>query len=138
MSGVFFDTNVLLYLLSADEGKANTAEAVLEQGGTISVQVLNEAASVCTRKLKMAWPEVHEFLAGVKACCKVLSLTQPIHEQALSLAQRYQLSVYDALICAAALSSGAQTLLTEDMHDGLVLGNLTLRNPFKHLRPGIS
>lgn len=131
MSGVFFDTNVLLYLLSADEGKANTAEALLVQGGTISVQVLNEAASVCTRKLKMAWPEVHEFLDGVKACCKVLPLSQQLHEQALGLAQRNQLSVYDALICAAALSSGAQTLLTEDMHAGLVLGDMTLRNPFK-------
>ena len=50
---VFLDTNVLLYLLSADEAKANTAEALLAQGGLVSVQVLNEAASVCLRKLKL-------------------------------------------------------------------------------------
>jgi predicted nucleic acid-binding protein len=64
MSGVFFDTNVLLYLLSADERKADIAEATLAKGGIISVQVLNEATSVCVRKLKMPWPEVHEFLAS--------------------------------------------------------------------------
>ena len=131
MSGVFLDTNVVLYLLSADERKANIAEAILVKGGTISVQVLNEAASVCIRKLKMPWSEVHEFLDGVKACCEVLPLTLTIHEQALTLAERYQLSIYDALVCAAALEGEAHTLLTEDMHESLVLGNLKLENPFK-------
>lgn len=131
MSGVFLDTNVVLYLLSADERKANIAEAILAKGGTISVQVLNEAISVCIRKLKMPWPEVHEFLDGVRACCEVLPLTLIIHEQALTLAERYQLSIYDALVCAAALEGEAHTLLTEDMHEGLVLGNLKLENPFK-------
>ncbi len=46
MRPVFFDTNLVLYLLSADEHKANTAEALLAQGGMVSVQVLNEAVSV--------------------------------------------------------------------------------------------
>jgi predicted nucleic acid-binding protein len=36
---------VVLYLLSADEKKANRAEAVIGKGATISVQVLNEVAS---------------------------------------------------------------------------------------------
>ena len=131
MSGVFLDTNIVLYLLSADERKANITEAILAKGGTVSVQVLNEAVSVCIRKLKMPWPEVHEFLDGVKACCEVLPLTLTMHEQALTLAERYQLSIYDALVCAAALEGEADTLLTEDMHAGLVLGNLKLENPFK-------
>jgi predicted nucleic acid-binding protein len=130
VSGVFVDTNVLLYVLSADERKANIAEAILGKGATISVQVLNEAASVCVRKLKMSWPEVHELLNGIKACCEVLPLTLSIHEQALVLAERFQLSIYDALVCAAAQEARAQTLLTEDMHEGLVLGKLKLVNPF--------
>ena len=49
MGRVFFDTNVVLYLLSADERKADIAEALLAKGGVVSVQVLNEAASVCRR-----------------------------------------------------------------------------------------
>jgi len=35
----FLDTNILLYLLSADTAKADRAEAVVAAGGTISVQV---------------------------------------------------------------------------------------------------
>ena len=75
MRPVFFDTNVVLYLLSADEHKADAAEALLAQGGWVSVQVLNEAASVCRRKLKLPWLEVHELLAAVKACCEVVPLS---------------------------------------------------------------
>lgn len=69
MRPVFFDTNVVLYLLSSDVHKADAAEALRTQGGVVSVQVLNEAASVCRRKLKLPWPEVYELLNGVKACC---------------------------------------------------------------------
>ncbi len=57
---VFFDTNVLLYLLSSDEAKASRAEEVIAVGGVISVQVLNELASVASRKLRMSWPEILE------------------------------------------------------------------------------
>ncbi len=130
MRSVFFDTNVVLYLLSADEHKANAAEALLAQGGWVSVQVLNEAASVCRRKLKLPWAEVHELLAAVKACCDVAPLSLAAHEQALHLAERYHLSLYDALICASAQEVGAEALFTEDLQDGLTLGQLRVRNPF--------
>ena len=46
----FFDTNVLLYLLSGDAAMAERADAVVAQGGTVSVQVLNEFAAVAMRK----------------------------------------------------------------------------------------
>ena len=46
----FFDTNVLLYLLSADAAKADRAEELLAIGGTISVQVLNEFADVASQQ----------------------------------------------------------------------------------------
>ena len=59
---VFFDTNVLLYLLSADEAKADAAERALGQGGCISVQVLNELTNVCRRKLDMPWSRLHALL----------------------------------------------------------------------------
>jgi len=130
MRAVFFDTNVVLYLLSADARKADAAEALLAQGGKVSVQVLNEAASVCRRKLRLPWSEVHELLDAVKACCEVVPLSLSAHERALHLAERYQLSLYDALICASAQEVDAEVLYTEDLQDGLVLGRLHVRNPF--------
>jgi predicted nucleic acid-binding protein len=47
----FFDTNVLLYLLSEDAAKADRAEELIANGGVISVQVLNEFAVVASRKV---------------------------------------------------------------------------------------
>ena len=52
MSGDFFDANVLLCFTSEETEKADRAQALVRAGGRISVQVLNEAASVMRRKLK--------------------------------------------------------------------------------------
>ena len=130
MSGVFLDSNVLLYLLSADARKADIAEALLAQGPVISVQVLNEVTSVCLRKLRMPWPEVLDLLVVVKAACQVVPLTVETHAQAVRLARQHLLSFYDAHILATAMASGAHTLMSEDMHDGLSLEGLRICNPF--------
>jgi predicted nucleic acid-binding protein len=130
MSGEFFDTNVVLYLLD-DGPKAETAERLLGRGGIISVQVLNEALVNCRRKAGMSWDETAEFLNAVQRLCTVTGLTVETHTLGRALAERYRLSVYDAMIVAAALVAGASVLWTEDMQDGLVVeGMLTLRNPF--------
>lgn len=50
---VFFDTNVLLYLVSSEPANADRAEELIGAGGVISVQVLNEFASVALRKFAM-------------------------------------------------------------------------------------
>ena len=99
----FADTNVILYLLSQDTQKADQAEAVLNQGVTISVQVLNETTQVLRRKIKLSWPEIHTFLSLIKSLCSVQALTLETHTQGLKLAERYQFSVYDAMIVSAAL-----------------------------------
>jgi predicted nucleic acid-binding protein len=128
----FFDTNVLLYLLSADTGKADRAEELLAGGGSVSVQVLNEFASVASRKLRMAWDEIEEALGSVREACGVEPLSLSTHDAALKLAPRYNLSFYDALIAAAAHACGCTILYSEDMHDGLVIERtLTIRNPFR-------
>ena len=131
MSKPFVDSNVILYLLSGDGAKADRAQAVLEAGAVISVQVLNEVTSVCLRKLKMPWHEVDALLLAVKAACEVLPLTVASHEKAVKLAKRFQLSFFDANIVASALMSGAPVLLSEDMHRGMLIDGLVIQNPFK-------
>jgi len=127
----FFDTNVVLYLLSADTAKADRAEELLAIGGTISVQVLNEFVAVASRKLRMSWIEIREVLAQVRAVCAVEPMTIETHEGALRLAERYGFSIYDALIVSAALLADCKTLHSEDMQDGQVIDRtLTIRNPF--------
>lgn len=131
VSKPFLDSNVVLYLLSGDTAKADQAQALLEAGAVISVQVLNEVTSVCLRKLKMSWAEVDALLLAVKAACEVLPLTVGSHEKAVEIAKRYQLSFYDANIVACACLSGAPVLLSEDMHSGLLVDGLVIQNPFK-------
>ena len=127
----FFDSNVVLFLLSADTAKADRAEQLLATGGTISVQVLNEFAAVASRKLRMSWSEIREVLAQVRAVCAVEPMTLETHERALRIAERYGLSIYDALIVSAALLANCKTLHSEDMQDGQVIERqLTIRNPF--------
>lgn len=130
MSAVFVDSNVILYLLSGDVAKADRAESILDAGGIISVQVLNEVTSVCLRKLKMTWEEIDAVLLAVKAACDVVPLTLESHEKAVQISKRYQLSFYDAHICAAAILSGAKLLLSEDMQDGMKIDALFVKNPF--------
>jgi predicted nucleic acid-binding protein len=130
VSRPFFDSNVILYLLSGDVTKADRAQSLLAAGAVISVQVLNEVTSVCQRKLKMPWAEIDTLLLAVKAACKVVPLTVASHEKAVELAKRYQLSFYDANIVASAIIAGAPALLTEDMHNGLLIDGLKLQNPF--------
>ena len=128
----FFDTNIVLYLLSADQAKADRAEALLAEGGIISVQVLNEFAAVASRKLGMSWPEIREVLDQVRAVSSVEPLLVETHQRGLSVAERYDLSLYDALIVAAALISGCSTLYSEDMQHGQIIeGQLTICNPFR-------
>lgn len=127
----FFDTNVILYLLSGDAAKADRAERLLAGGGVISVQVLNEFASVAVRKLGMPWPEVREVLQAVRALCRVEPLTVEVHDRGLDLSERYGFSVYDSMILASALLGGCGVVLTEDLQPGQRIENvLTGMNPF--------
>ena len=127
----FLDSNVVLYLLSDNQTKANCCEEIVEQGGVISVQVLNECVNVMLKKLAMVRPEIDEFLAVIKSICDIVPLSVEVHEGALELLDRYQLSWYDALIVSAAIESDCETLWSEDMHNGLVVNKtMTIRNPF--------
>lgn len=129
-TGAFLDSNVVLYLLSGDSRKADQAQALLQAGPVISVQVLNEVTSVCKRKLGMPWSEVQTVIDTVKAFCRVETLTTQSHALAITLAERYQLSFYDAHIVASAILANAQTLYSEDMHNGLQIQGLHIQNPF--------
>jgi predicted nucleic acid-binding protein len=126
----FFDTNVLLYLLSGNAAKADRAEQLIAGGGVISVQVLNEFASVAARKLSLAIPDIREILATVRAACTVVPVDIETHDAALDIAARYAFSIYDALIVAAAVRADCAVLYTEDLHPGQRIGRLTIRNPF--------
>jgi len=129
----FFDTNVLVYVVGQDDERTGPAEALLADGGIVSVQVLNELAAVAHRKLGMSWEEITEALAAIRVLCPgPVPLTLDTHDAALRVASRYGFRIYDALVVAAALEAGCATLYSEDLQAGQVVDRtLTIRNPFK-------
>ncbi len=133
MSRAFFDTNILLYTLSDGDTRQAPAVKALQDGGTISVQVLNEFANAAYRKFKLPWPDTVRVLGALRLLLGPPEpLTVATHETAVRLAARDGIAFYDALIVASALEAGCVTLLTEDLQDGRIIeGRLTIRNPFR-------
>ncbi|MGD0762023.1 MAG: PIN domain-containing protein [Roseiarcus sp.] len=126
----FFDTKVLAYSVTSDPRKLR-ADRILSHGGVISAQVLNEFANVARNKLRKSWPEIEYAVERIcRAVDAVVPLTRAINAAALALARDHGFSFYDALIVAAAIEAGCDTLYSEDMQDGRAIGGLTIRNPF--------
>ena len=134
----FIDTNVLIYWVD-DSSRADVVEQLLAQQAVISVQVLNEFANVLRKKRAMSLPDVETLCATLIDTCHVVDVSVRTHQTALQLMARYNLSVYDANIVAAAAMSNCAFLYTEDMQDGLNVrvpesdraDALLIRNPFR-------
>jgi predicted nucleic acid-binding protein len=132
----FLDTNILLYAYDQDApAKRSVALRLVEEGWealgdtAISVQVLQEvyvnlekhgvARSQATRIVRdyAQWPVVENTLA--------------LLDLALSEQSRWHISLWDALILAAARASGATLLFTEDFNYGQDYGGIRAINPFR-------
>ncbi len=127
---VAFDSNVLLYL-AGNDAKAERAAELLSAGGVVNPLVLTEIARVTRRKWRWDWPATHDLLATIRVNTTCLPLSCDAHERGIWYAERYRLQVFDAVIIAAAAGAGCATLWSEDMHNGLVVDGLTVRNPFR-------
>lgn len=129
---IFFDTDILIHAVTDFDRRHAIAQARLAEGGTISVQVLNEFVNVARRKLKLDWPELDAALSVIRALCgppRPVLLTT--HERALGIARGSGFAIFNSLIIAAALEAGCKTLLSEDLQHGQVIEDrLTIRNPF--------
>ena len=126
----FLDTNVLVYAQGSGP-KSEVARQLLLDGGVISVQVLNECAAVLRRKFRLEWDMIADILADIHtALGPVRSIDIKTHANALALARSHGFNFYDALIVASAIAAGCDMLLTEDLHPGLRIANLTVVNPF--------
>ena len=131
----FIDTNILVYADSADEpAKQQVAIQLLTQLrlaglGVISTQVLNEYCNVALNKLKRSHAGLRAQLQFFKQF-EVVNVTPEIIEAAVDLHQTRALSYFDALMVAAAQTSGCGVLLSEDMQAGEVVGGVRIWSPF--------
>ena len=131
----FFDTNVLLYGYDLDAPeKRDIALGLIEQAwsdldrSAISVQVLQEFFVNFVRRGHS--PGEAAALVGDFSHWPIIDNTLALFKLGVSLQTRWQLSLWDAMILAAAHSSGSRELLTEDLNHGQDYGGVTAVNPF--------
>lgn len=130
-----FDTNLLVYADSADEPdrQSRAIDLVKEHrtAGTavLSTQVLQEFVNVALRKLELPPALIRERLAFYSRF-EMVPASPELMAGALDMHVLHGLSFYDALILQAAIASGCQQLLSEDMQHGATFGGVRIVNPF--------
>jgi predicted nucleic acid-binding protein len=128
---VFVDTNVVVYAFGRDEAKAAISEAILADQPTVSVQVISEFLNVCRVKLGLAIQVRHRLAQELLAGCNVVAIDARVVAKAMEIEREARIAYWDALIVAAALLAGCDTLYSEDFQHGYVFENrLTVVNPF--------
>lgn len=132
---VFLDTNILVYAYDLDAGpKRAIALALVEQGWqkpgstAISVQVLQELYVNLARKGRTH--EEARLILDDLSHWQVIENSLLLLRAALDIKDRWQTSLWDALILAAARDSGAPTLVSEDLSHGQDYGDVRVVNPF--------
>ena len=130
---ITIDSNIAVYAYSDHDAKAGIAADLLAASDFLSVQVLNEFATVARRKQGKSWGEITRAVASIRSLVgSVHAIDEAANAQALRLAERYQLALYDALMLAVALAGGARTIYSEDMqHDLVIDGTLRIVDPFR-------
>ncbi len=128
---VFADTNIVLYTIGQDAHKASIARRIIAAHPNVSTQVINEATSICLRKLGFTREQAYVFAEEIMRRTQVLPVDELVTRKSAELAIRYQLSNWDALIVSAAVLAGCETLYSEDLQHGQVIEGLTVENPFR-------
>jgi len=131
----FLDTNILLYAYDLDAvGKRERALELVEEGWNrlgetaVSVQVLQEI-HVNLERRGVAREKIHQIVRDY-SIWPVVENTLSLMQAGLAEQARWQLSLWDSMILAAARVSGASELITEDFSHGQDYGGIKAINPF--------
>ena len=133
------DTNVLVYAVDVDAGdKHRRAEELVQQligrdALALSAQVLNEFFAVATKPNKppaLPYDRAVQYIKEYARSSEVLPLNTAVTLRALEAMPRHGLSLWDALIWAAAQENGIAVIYTEDFQHGRDVEGVRFLNPF--------
>lgn len=140
---IALDTNVLIYASQNNDtlGRDIVARAMMEKlepsGAIVPLQVIGEFLNACRKKqiLPLAaasrraeyWMDVYDLPTSHPQDYLVAAATS----------EKFTLQYFDALILTVAARAGAILLLSEDMHDGLVVDGVRIVNPFNPANDGV-
>jgi predicted nucleic acid-binding protein len=132
---VLLDSNVYIYALDpSDAGKHQRALEIvrwhLAEHAVVARQVIGEVFAVSHRKRATSVADVRLWAEELVRTCLVLPTDDRHLGDASLLAERHKLQFWDAVICTVARRAGATLLMSEDFHDGVRFGTLSVINPF--------
>jgi predicted nucleic acid-binding protein len=135
----FVDTNILIYAhdVDAKEKHAVAKDALYElwanRTGVLSMQVLQEFYVNVTRKLSRPLMKKDARAVVDRYALWCIDTTPAEIAIAFRIEDEARIGFWDALICAAALKTGAEQILSEDLNEGQKIAGVRIVNPFAHL-----
>jgi len=133
---LFIDTNVWLYFFLKDNReKYLIAMEYLEKNNlnsklVITYQVINEVTNILLKN-NFTEHDIRKSIDYLFKICTVHDFSQKIVLTASSIREHYSISFWDSILVGSALVAGCDTLVSEDMQDGLMVDNkLLIKNIF--------
>ena len=132
---VALDTNILVYAegLNGEAKKQAALELVQKLPQdllVLPVQTLGELFHVLVRKGGRSPGNAQTAILSWRDSFTVAETTAKIMIAATDLATQHQLSIWDAVVLAAAADAGCRLLLSEELQDGFTWAGVTVANPF--------
>ena len=135
---VFFDTNILVYAYDRrDPDKQERAfelisDAITNENGVVSAQVLGEFYNATTRRVSNPLPEeVAGQAINLFATLPVIDIDLGLVQRAVGTCNRYRISYWDSLIIAAAEKAGCTQIFSEDFNTAQIYHDILVVNPFQ-------
>lgn len=136
---IFIDTNILLYAYDQDaDAKHEIAKRLIQQcweqaNGVFSIQVLCEFFVRATRKgdPTVGLEEAESIVKNLAYNWEIVTPDIHMVMEAIRGRRTYLFSFWDAMIWAAAKSSGTKKLYTEDFQHRQIVEGVEFINPFK-------
>ncbi len=132
----FIDTNVVVY--AYDHGSPGKQERAAHLLGVqaddvvISTQVHSEFYWAVTRKLAPPLDEAEaRHATRLLAALPVVAVDRALVLAAVDTSRDHRLALWDALIVEAAVRSGCDRLVTEDLDHGAVIRGVRIEDPFR-------
>lgn len=133
------DTNILAYAEGVNGAAKRKAAleiiARLPSDSTfLPVQVLGELFHVLVRKAGRPPERARAAILSWQDAYPLIETSPAVLVAGTDLAARHGLSIWDAVIFAAAVAAGCRLLLSEDLQSGFTWNGATVTNPFSAAR----
>ncbi|MFZ0309403.1 MAG: PIN domain-containing protein [Candidatus Sulfotelmatobacter sp.] len=129
------DTNVLAYAEGVNgAARKNTALEIIAKlpanATFLPVQAIGELFHVLVRKAGRSPERARAAILSWQDAFPLIETSPAILIAGTDLAARHNLSLWDAVIFAAAAAAGCRLLLSEDLQPGFTWNGVTVANPF--------